>query len=171
MIWSSLADCSWLLHLPRIQWGPSSLGGGDGHHCKTLFRLSTRWKLSSHFIKEDFKTYQICFPPTKGPSDSILISRVSKEKSFTYLFFKKEVQVFLHLKLLYWLQLQQFPQVGTTRTSNSTKGWIRLLPGKQRTPAQTQSQMKSPCYWIECPSKKKTYKTFHQSVHLDAIET
>lgn len=74
--------------------------------------------------------YPIYSPPLKSSSNSILINHVSKEKSFVYLFFKQGVQVFFHLKLFYWLALQQFPQVGITSRCNSAKDWIRLLSGK-----------------------------------------
>lgn len=93
MSWSVPAIFHGCSIYPQFREGPV-LGVESGVWMDTTAKYkaqikSARWKSCSHFIKEDFKTYQICFPNIKGPSNSILISSVSKEKSFIYLFFKK----------------------------------------------------------------------------------
>lgn len=92
MSWSVPAIFHGCSIYPQFREGPVLRAGAvwmdTTAKCKAQIK-SARWKSSSHFIKEDFKTYQICFPNIKGPSNSILISSVSKEKSFIYLFFKK----------------------------------------------------------------------------------
>lgn len=115
---------------------PISLRGGKSRApARLLFKLETRWKwkFELHFIRISSMKYQTCSLQFKSSSSSILINSVLKERPFVYLFFKQGVQVFFYLKLLYWLDFQQFPEVGITSRSNSAKDWIRLLSGKQLT--------------------------------------
>lgn len=170
MSWSVPAICSWLFHLLTIQGGPSSWGVEMDNTAKRKAQIkSARWRSSSHFIKEDFETYQICFPKIKGPSNSILISSVSKEKSFIYLFFKKGSSGFPPLEIALLTPVATIPS-GRYHPIQPRTGFD-YCQVNNLLPAHPQSQMKSPCYWIERPSQKKTYKTSHQNVHLDAIES